>query len=177
MRRHSSCWEWGTCCSPQVNLLQQGKYEPECHRTWRSMNQSLPLSEQASHHPYWHQCYYCLISVPAVILKRKPLQAYWFVLNLALRTPVRSDLFPVLLDSWWGSRRNCTPHWAGQENLAQRQNCRCPEKVSYWIGSLHLMWGCAGNILDISFDSWTLAPPKSIFKFLYCLYELALRQI
>ena len=50
---------------------------------------SLPLSEQASNHPYWQQCCYCLITAPAVILKRKPVQAhfvrdpsYYFVLSL-----------------------------------------------------------------------------------------------
>lgn len=36
--------------------------------------------------------------------------------------------------------------------------------------------GCAGDILDVSFDSQTLAPPKSVFKLLYHFQVKILRQ-
>lgn len=51
------------------------KYELDCRRARRPGNQNLPFSEQASNHPHRQRCCYRSATAPAVILKRRALQA------------------------------------------------------------------------------------------------------
>lgn len=153
-RRHSSCWQWEMCCSPQENLLQHGKYELDYHRTWRSVNQSLSVSEEASCHPCWWQGCYHLITAPAVILKRKPLQAYsvrapsyWFLLSfpcepLSDKTHLQQFLTP---DGAQGGAAHITMQ-AQWIRLRNRMTGALRKVMSYMGSSfeVRLCWGYFG---------------------------------